>query len=114
MPVRSLSSSVLRWPDKEEVLRALRVWIKARLKDHPEMLKVGYFGSYSRGDWGVGSDLDLLVIVREAKRPFLERLIEWPVEGLPVPTDVFIYTEAEWKRMLQRSPWARGVEREVR
>jgi len=36
-------------------------------------LRIGYFGSYARGDWGVGSDLDLLVIVTAAEEAFEKR-----------------------------------------
>lgn len=27
-----------------------------------DVLQIGYFGSYARDDWGVGRDLDLIVI----------------------------------------------------
>ena len=58
MPVRSLSSSVLKWPDAQTVERALRRWTKKAVRDRDDVLRA-YFGSYSRGGWGVGSDLDL-------------------------------------------------------
>ncbi len=73
MPVRSLRSSVLRWPSRSEVDRAVRRWVAAAGRDRPEVLRIGYFGSYARGDWGVGSDLDLLVIVTEAEEAFEKR-----------------------------------------
>ncbi len=66
MPVRSLSSSVLKWPDHESVSQKLRVWVEEILRNRTDIVSVGYFGSYARGDWGVGSDLDLLIIVRIA------------------------------------------------
>ncbi|MGD9546182.1 MAG: nucleotidyltransferase domain-containing protein [Candidatus Krumholzibacteriia bacterium] len=81
MPVRSLTSSVLRWPD---------------------LLRVGYFGSYARGNWGVGSDLDLVLIVSHADRPFIERARQWDATGLPVPADVIVYTPDEWDAVLAR------------
>lgn len=59
MPVRSLDSSVLRWPDATTVHQAVCRWAREAARTRPEVLRVGYFGSYARGDWGVGSDLDL-------------------------------------------------------
>ena len=47
--------------------------------------RFGYFGSYARGDYGPGSDVDLIAIVRRAQRPFHERALELDVLGLPVP-----------------------------
>jgi len=63
MPVRSLNSSVFKWPDAETVDQALRSWVEKVLLDNNDIIRLGYFGSYARGDWGVGSDLDLIVIL---------------------------------------------------
>jgi hypothetical protein len=63
---------------------------------------LGYFGSYARGNWGVGSDLDLIAIVRSAREPFERRAILWNLDPLPVPTDLLVYTEKEWKSLLGR------------
>ena len=101
MPVRSLNSSVLKWPDAKTVDAAARRWVKAAVKDkdRADILKIGYFGSYARGDWGVGSDLDLIIIVQNSSQPFEKRSIEWDVTELPVPVDVLTYTKAEWKSL---------------
>ena len=52
MPVRSLRSSVLRWPHRATVLRAAREWLAVQRASHPEILRVGVFGSYARNDAG--------------------------------------------------------------
>ena len=64
MPVRSLTSSVLRWPRPEEVRAAIGTWA-AEIVARPDVARVGCFGSLARGTWGVGSDVDLVVIVRQ-------------------------------------------------
>ena len=69
MPVRSLSSPVLKWPHKGEVDQAARRWAGELAARHPEVVRIGYFGSYARDDWGVGSDLDLIAIVKEWDGP---------------------------------------------
>ena len=65
MPVRSLSSRVLKWPKAEVVEPAVEAWAHQIAAEHPEVAHVGYFGSYARGDWGVGSDVAISVYVPE-------------------------------------------------
>ena len=70
MPVRSLTSPVLKWPDAQTVLKALKRWVeKVNQIRRPDIVRLGYFGSYARGDWGVGSDLDLVIIVENSDEP---------------------------------------------
>ncbi|MGQ9478291.1 MAG: nucleotidyltransferase domain-containing protein, partial [Candidatus Bipolaricaulia bacterium] len=73
MPVRSLNSSVLKWPDAKTVDRAVRIWAKEIAQLKPEVVRIGYLGSYARGDWGVGSDLDLVVVVQRSDLSFTHR-----------------------------------------
>jgi predicted nucleotidyltransferase len=60
------------------------------------VVAVGYFGSYAQGDWGVGSDLDVVVVVKQSSEPFERRAARLDATGLPVPADVLVYTRAEW------------------
>lgn len=99
MPVRSLGSSVLRWPDAQTVDRAVRDWARRAVRRRPDVTRIGYFGSYSRGDWSVGSDLDLIVVVRASDQPFEKRASQWDATDLPVPTDVLVYTVDELRSM---------------
>lgn len=99
MPVRSLRSSVLRWPDREEVDRAVRTWAAEAAARDQRVRRVGYFGSYARGNWGVGSDVDLVVIVGESATPFERRALAFDAGHLPVPADLLVYTAAEWDGM---------------
>ncbi len=71
------------------------------------------FGSYARGDWGVGSDIDLVLIVRDTDVPLIERGRMFDVLSLPLSTDVFVYTEEEWRSMLKEGRFAPHVEREA-
>lgn len=114
MPVRSLGSSVLRWPDEAEVSTALERWAAHQAAVRPELRRLGFFGSRARGESGVGSDLDLVAIVARSDRPFLERARAWPSEKLPVPTELLVYTTQEWEE-LQRGggKFARTLASEV-
>jgi predicted nucleotidyltransferase len=103
MPVRSLNSSVFKWPDQKTVDQAVRSWSIEQGHRRPELDRLGYFGSYARGNWGVGSDLDLIAVVDDTSEPFERRLLNWELNNLPVPADILVYTLTEWKDVQQRS-----------
>jgi hypothetical protein len=114
MRVRSSSTRVLRWPGRAEVAAAVRAWAAAEAGRRPELGRLGYFGSYARGDWGVGSDVDLVAIVTRAGRAPWERPIEWETAPLPVPADLLVYTTEEWRdRIAEGDRFARTLRDET-
>lgn len=115
MPVRSLSSPVLKWPDRQEVEAALEAWASEEAARHPELLRLGVFGSYARGDAGVGSDLDLVAVVEDSDEPFERRALSWDLLSLPVPAEILIYTRPEWEKLqAEGRRFVRTLEREAR
>jgi len=114
MPVRSLNSSVLKWPDLQTVDRAAGRWARELLQQHADVLGIAYIGSYARGDWGVGSDLDLLIILRRSERPFWQRALDVDLSSLPVPAEALVYTMDEWRALAEEnSLFYRTVEQEA-
>lgn len=114
MPVRFLNSSVLKWPNAGTVDRAIRSWTAEQIEQRPEIVRLGYFGSYARGDWCVGSDLDLIAVVKEANEPFERRSAMWNLNPLPVPAEILVYTLSEWKSLSCRDDkFARMLHKEV-
>ena len=72
--------------------------------------KVILFGSFARGraegthEW---TDLDLIVVA-ETKLPFHQRIRQLLERVRPkVGADVFVYTPAEWERMISERPFIR-------
>jgi uncharacterized protein len=116
MPVRSSSSHVLTWPTPEQVAEADRVWGAALKVSRSDVVRVGYFGSYARGDWGVGSDLDLVVVLTACEEPPLRRGLAFDtISGFPVPVDLLVYTQDEWRRPEEEeAPFLRRLSAEVR
>ena len=102
MPVRSLSSSVIAWPGKNQVESAVAAGALELSKRCDGLVAVGYFGSYARGDWGVGSDLDLIVVLGQSGLPFGRRSVPMETGKLPVPVDMLIYTRSEFEEMMRR------------
>jgi hypothetical protein len=58
---------------------------------------------------GVGSDLDVIIIVEETRTPFLQRALEWDLIGLPVPVDLVVYTREEWGKMVEQGERFAGM-----
>ncbi len=71
-------------------------------------------GSYARGDWGAGSDLDIVVLVTQSDVPFVQRALAFEVHTLPVPADVVVYTQDEWDREEERHPFIHHLQREAK
>ena len=103
MPKRSLNSRVLRWPDADTVVSAARQWATAVARARKDVIRIGYIGSYAREDWGVGSDLDLVIVLDQASTPFHERRVQFDTRGLPVPTELLVYTASEWETFMRGS-----------
>jgi predicted nucleotidyltransferase len=80
--------------------QAVRRWAENVVQQRQDVVRIGYFGSYARGHWGVGSDLDLVVVVENSDQAFQRRAATWDMIGLPVPTDLLVYTEEEWRQLL--------------
>lgn len=107
MPVTSSSSLLKRWPNAERVVAAGGQWAQQLADREPTVLSVGYLGSYARGDAGVGSDLDLIVVRRNGSP--IPDVLGADVASLPVPADVFHYTAGELARVFAREGRMAGV-----
>lgn len=104
MPVRSLNSSILRWPSQSQVEGALQQWVETQGAGLANAIAIGYFGSYARGNAGKGSDLDVLMIFTKSDLPFHQRSHQWDFLSLPVPVEALIYTEIEWQQLATKQP----------
>ncbi len=102
MPVKSLNSSVIKWPDRETIESSVRKWAENVVKHRGDIIRIGYFGSFARGNYGVGSDIDIVIVVEREETPFVSRPSKWDTTSLPVPADLLVYTEDEWIKMAQR------------
>ena len=67
MPVRSLNSLVLKWPDREEVIKGLQKWIEDLTGERKDILKQGsdkLWCPWSLGDWWSRKYLPGAVLLR--------------------------------------------------
>ncbi len=99
MPSRSSSSVKVFYPklSRAEVIGRLRAGVQELEKQLP-LVHVVLFGSYAKGNYTVGSDIDLLVVYAGPKRPDAYVLVKRAL-GLP-RLEPHLYTQAEYERML--------------
>ncbi len=114
MPEKSSNFVKVVFADKNKVLRQLKHYAGKLKQTSPEVEKVGLFGSYATDTFGPASDVDLLIILRQSSKRFLDRIPDYLPENLSVSCDVFPYTNEEIERMTQEGmPWIRHVLKEV-
>jgi len=100
--------------DKANVVRQLKDYAKSIKRTHSEVERLGYFGSYANGTYGPASDVDLLLILRQSDKRFLDRIPDFLPDNLSICCDVFPYTGEEIEKMQgQNNPWIRHVLGEV-
>ena len=100
--------SELYWPDNfinRKSNKIVKKFINLIVKKF-NLKKIIIFGSFARGDYHKGSDLDL-IIVGEFKERFIDRIgkiIELNKSDLEI--DVMVYTEEEFQKMIkERRPF---------
>lgn len=115
MPRTSLHSVRHDAVPKDRVLTAARAWAQQLRHDHPELVRVGYFGSYARGDYVPGSDLDVLIELRRSKEArWRDRGPAYRPERFPVGLDVFAYTSDELAEMrTAKAAFIRTIDAEI-
>jgi len=84
----------------ERVVDAARAWSSALMKEHLEIIRIGYFGSYANGTYAPGSDFDVLMevaTISEVRRA--DRAAKYLPDRFPVGMELFVYTTEELNRL---------------
>jgi len=91
---RSYNSVTVYSIDEQAIWAALKAFT-AELAQRPEVLAVLVFGSLVNGQLGVGSDVDVLLILAHSNLSFLDRPPIYSPDRFPIDMDIFPYTLAE-------------------
>ncbi len=86
-----------RFINQQEVIEGLReIAVRLAAKDK-NIAMVYLFGSYANNTAGAYSDADILVVLKQDRRPKIERLDEFILEFAdgPIPVDVLVNTLQE-------------------
>jgi len=90
--------------------KAVRAWAARIAAGRPGIVRIGYIGSYARGDWGVGSDLDIVVVTTGGPE---SKIGGADIAALPVPADLLVYRETEFARIRGRGRFGRVLAEET-
>ncbi len=115
MPGESLHSVKTFFANRERVLHEVRDYTETiKKRQDLQVIRVGLFGSYSKGTYGPASDVDLLIVLKHNDQRFMDRIPDLLPDKLSVACDVFPYTLDEIERMQrENSLWIRHVLEEV-
>jgi uncharacterized protein len=108
MPNGSSNSVVVKSVDPAAVRRAMDAYAAALLA-RVEVEEVVVFGSFEQGTYAPGSDLDVLVVLRDAPLPLHDRPEQYRPARFPVPLDLFAFTRAELEAR-RHSPVVRAAQ----
>jgi len=94
----SSDSAVAKLPAHDIMIQELRHISESMAKKYEEIEEIILFGSLARGDYGVDSDADILVIISSSHYDrFFDRIPKYVTDFLDfcMPVDVFPYTRKE-------------------
>jgi predicted nucleotidyltransferase len=99
-----MSGVKVRFLNREEIVSRLVVLAKRLLAARADVIEVSLFGSLVRGNYAPGSDADILILLREDSRRFIDRIPEFlsHFSNVGVPIEVFPYTQDELEKMADR------------
>jgi predicted nucleotidyltransferase len=96
MVEESSNSAKVFWLDQESLLREIRKVAQRVGEKNENILKIVLFGSLAEKRAMPGSDADIVIVLREDAKSFIDRMVEWLEEfSLDFPVEIFPYTEAE-------------------
>lgn len=90
-----LSSVVVKSVDEALVRRAMDAYAQHLLASHPEVEEVVVFGSFAKGNYGPGSDIDVFIGLSRSDEIPRDRIPGLLPHAFPVGMDLFPYTRAE-------------------
>ena len=86
--------------DRDKIYEQLKELARL-LKNKHKAKKVYLYGSFARGDFHEGSDIDLIIVGEfEGKMP---QRIGMILDLTSLPVEPLVYTEAEFKQMKERA-----------
>jgi len=97
MQKTSLYSLSQKFINRTAIILSLKNIARKTARSNHRIDQVYLFGSMSTDNAGLHSDADILVVLKEDKRPMLDRIDEYLLKFSdgPVPVDVFVYTKEE-------------------
>ncbi|MFP3910213.1 MAG: nucleotidyltransferase domain-containing protein [Archaeoglobaceae archaeon] len=106
----SLNSVKVFWLDQKKLIEKLFEVSREVGRKEENVLKIILFGSLAERRAVPGSDADILIILRDDHRPFMERIAEWMEKfSIEFPVEVFPYTQNEINNPMVKEAIKSGV-----
>ncbi|MDF2954399.1 MAG: putative nucleotidyltransferase [Candidatus Alkanophagales archaeon MCA70_species_2] len=106
----SLNSAKVFWLEQEKLVEEVFKVAKRIGEENENVLKIVLFGSLAEGRGVPGSDADILIILKEDDRSFIDRIAEWSERfALDFPIEVFPYTEKELNTPIAQEAVKKGI-----
>ena len=99
-----MSSVVIKSINRQGIVEAVESYVARLRREHPEVKRVIWFGSWINGLPTPGSDVDLCLVLNSSDNPLRDRIADYLPFGFPVGVDLFPYTQVEFERLAQESP----------
>ena len=95
---------VIKSIDRERIQAAVYEYAAQLRREHPEIQRILWFGSWITGLPTPGSDVDICLILSHSDIRPRDRISNYLPLGFPVGVDLFAYTEQEFERLRSSSP----------
>jgi len=94
---KSCGSVKIFWLDKKLLDARIKTAVKKMLKERKDIDDVVLFGSFAEGRAGVSSDVDILIIVKDSDKSFIDRQLDYRdyFGDIGLNVDIFVYTQEE-------------------
>jgi predicted nucleotidyltransferase len=98
------------WLDQASLLREIHKVAREVAEKNENILKIVLFGSLAEKKAVPGSDADILIVLKENTKPFMNRMSEWLEKfSLDFPVEIFPYTEKELDNPLACQAMRTGI-----
>jgi predicted nucleotidyltransferase len=99
-----LDSVRIRYADPEAIRDAVARYAASLRASAPQVKSIRWFGSWVTGTAGVGSDVDLCIVVSPTAVPRRDRLPDYMPQTFPVGLDLIVVTEQELETLRAEHP----------
>ena len=111
MAEKSYDTVKIKSLNMDKVLRKLKHVARDIIKKDPKVMEISLFGSLAKGNYTGRSDADILIVLKEDSRRFIDRIPRYLSSFLyaDVPVDVFPYTEEELKQLRKENLFIKRI-----
>lgn len=99
-----MNTVVIKSIDRESIRQAVLNYAVKLRREHSEIERVLWFGSWVTGLPTPGSDVDICLILSKSDKSPRDRIPDYLPLGFPVGIDLFAYTHLEFERLKRSSP----------